>query len=271
MGCCCAHPHVGDERDIDEMDVASSSEVKTEQGVFAVNAFKEGQADPLLAQQERTEYIDANVQIDNTRQHASHANVQPDNTFQHGPYANVQTDNTYQPGPCANMQSDKTNQRGNELTLPVSNDRKEQPLPSMNEISTVIMQGAVEVTHEEPNRSQANVLNQADEIGTQVTEEEFHRNQVKIDNQKDGYVHEAVKQTTGVTHLTQEEFNRSQVSVDNQRDGYVHEAVDQAARSGDVGVVFEGRVYNKRVFDEFLKDYVYVRDENQNTLVKNVM
>ena len=49
------------------------------------------------------------------------------------------------------------------------------------------------------------------------------------------------------------------------------EAVNQPARTGDVGVVFEGRVYNKRVFDEFLKEYVYVRDENQETLAKDVI
>jgi len=301
-----AHPRAVDERYSDEMDVAPGSEVKTEQEGSAVNVIPEGQADPLLAQHGRTEYIDTNMQTDNTDQHGPYPNAQTDNTYQQGPYANMQTDNTYQQGPYANMQNDNTNQRGDELTIPISYDHKDQHLPVSTNDKTTIAQGDVELTHGEPTRSEGNMSHQTDgyshEIGTQVTEEEFIRNQVNVEKHADGYVHEAVgqtgyvheavdqtgyvheavDQTAGVTQVTEEEFNRSQVNVENQRDGYVHEAgnqrdgyvheaVNQTARSGEAGVVFEGRTYDKRVFDEFLNEYVYVRDENQEMLAKVVM
>jgi len=206
------------------------------------------------------------------------------------------------------MQNDNTNQRGDEPTLPLSNDHKEQPLPISTNDRTMIAQVDVEVTEEEFNRSQVNlnVENQTDgyvhDAGNQsagitriteeefnrsplnvenqrdsnvhetvnhtagvthITKEEFNRSELSVGNQRDGNVHEAVNQTAGVTQITKEEFNRSQLSVETQRDGKIHEAVTQTARSGDVGVVFEGRTYSKRIFDELLNQYVYVLDEDQ--------
>jgi len=251
MGCCVKPPRVDNEMDIDEMDMTTDSEIKAEQEGSAGNDVVVGQADPLSSQHGRTEHTDANRQTENAYQHGSYANMQTDDTaYQHGSYANMQTDDTaYQHGSYANMQTDDTNQHqhGNDLTIPSSRDQKEQPLPVSTNDQTMIAQVGVEDTAREPTRNEVNVVNQTDghghEVVNQVTEEEFMRNQMNVENQT--------------------EFMRNPVTVEDQTDGYVHEVTNQPAGSSDVGIVFEGRTYRKRVFDELLNAYVYVADEQE--------